>query len=167
MNRGFAGFPGVDGMYSETQESLAQSFAQNLNKNSKLRAIVFSVDVLTGGADSMVVKTQPVRADPSSENTDSATRPVHVRYDQSKEIEGISDVKTKYMRKLQEKLQGGERSIGAEGPSRGDAAILRAGRQIADADDKSKALSAGAWMLAPGMGALLDYCFHRTLEIGR
>ena len=154
-------------MYSETQESQSQSFAQDLNKNSKLRAIVLSVDVLTGGANSMVGKTQSIQAVPSSVNTDPATSPVHVKYDQSKEIQGISDVKTKYMRKLQNKLQGGERSMGAEGPSRGDAAILHAGRQIASADDKAKAKSAGAWMLAPGMGALLDYCYHRTLQIGK
>lgn len=169
MNRrGFAGFPGVDGMFSETQESQSQSFAQDLNKNSKLRAIILSVDVLTGGSNSMVVKNKPVQAAPSGKtSTDPATPPVHVKYDQSREIQGISDVKTKYMRKLQDKLQGGERGMGAERLSRGDAAILHAGRQIASADDKSKAISAGAWMLAPGMGALLDYCHHRTLQIGR
>jgi hypothetical protein len=155
-------------MFSETQESQSQSFAQDLNKNSKLRAIVFSVDVLTGGSNSKVTKAQLAQAVPSNESTDPATTPqTHVKYDQSKEIRGISDVKTKYMRKLQDKLQGGERSIRAEGSSRGDAAMLSVGRRVAEESDKSKAMSAGAWMLAPGMGALLDYCRHRTLQIGR
>jgi hypothetical protein len=166
--RGFAGFPGVDGMFSETQESLTQSFAQDLNKNSKLRAIVISVDVLTGGANSIQQKGTPTVPIKDGKSADPEAPQVHAKYDLSKEIQGVSDVKTKYMRKLQDKLQGGERSMGAGagGQTRGDASILQAGRQIAKVDDQSKAKAAGAWMFAPGMGALLDYCHHRTLQIG-
>jgi len=157
----------VDGMFSETQESLSQSFAQDLSKFSKLRAIVLSVDVLTGGANS-VVKPKAQTAAISSNIADPETPPVqHAKYDTSKEIEGVSDVKTKYWRKLQDKLNGGEHSMGAGGQSRGDAGILQVGRQIASAEDRSKAMAASAWMFAPGMGALLDYCHHRTLQVGR
>jgi hypothetical protein len=152
-------------MYSQSQSSLSENLAFDLNKNSKLHAIVLSIDVLTGSNASLVkpsgVSSATVAADSSS--------PSAQVYDRSKEVEGVSDVTAKYMKKLHNKLPGGASSLGnmkATAASKGDGDMFKAGRALSDADDAKKK-SAGAWMLVPGMGSLLDYCAHRTMRIGK
>ncbi len=164
--RKLSGFPGVDGQYPESQAEASKAFAQDLNKNSKLRAILLSVDVLIGGTE--LVPKVKVIAEHVDSNPGTGAVKVAPTYDKSKEIQGVTDVKTKYMQKLNKKMQGGERVLGmGVNPDRGDAAILKVGRKIAHEDDAARANSGGAWMLASGMGGLLDYCQHRTLHIGK
>jgi hypothetical protein len=160
--RGFAGFPGVDGQYSQSQSSLSENLAFDLNKNSKLHAIVVSIDVLTGSNSSLVKPSVNL----SETATDSSAPSVQV-YDRSKEVEGVSDVTTKYMKKLHSKLPGGAQSLGnmKATASKGDGDMFKVGRALSDAEEAKKK-SGGGWMLVPGMGALLDYCAHRTMRIG-
>ena len=150
-------------MYSQTQSSLSENLAFDLNKNSKLHAIVLSIDVLTGSNASLV---KPSGNSSATVTVDSSSPSVQV-YDRSKEVEGVSDVTAKYMKKLHNKLPGGASSLGnmKASASKGDGDMFKAGRALSDADDVKKK-SAGAWMLVPGMGSLLDYCAHRTMRIG-
>jgi hypothetical protein len=161
--RGFAGFPGVDGQYSQTQSSLADNLAFDLNKNSKLHAIVISIDVLTG---SNTFKVKPSANSYETAAADSSVTSAQV-YDRSKEVEGVSDVTTKYMKKLHNKLPGGVQSLGnmKATASKGDGDMFKVGRALSDADEAKKK-SAGVWMLEKNMGALLDYCAHRTMRLG-
>ena len=169
LARGFASFPGVDGQYSRSGDSEAENLSLDLNKNSLLHAMVLSVDVLTGSDIVMVKKVE--------ESFDINTRaaavvPQHQIYDRSKEIEGVTDIKTKYMKKLASKLPGQSLDQihsakgNPKGSAKGDGEMFRVGQALSKSDE-AKAKAALAWMLVPGMGALLDYCHHRTMKIGK
>ena len=169
--RCFAGFPGVDGQYQQTSKENRSNISVDLNKNSKLRAIFISVDVLTG-SDTILdrnAKSQEESANAAilNEDLDAIKKEKEKRHNKTIQIEGITDVSAKYMSKLKSKLQGrtpgAAREAMANSGSRGDSGLLMAGRM--QEAEKSKAV-AGGWMLVSGMGALLDYCSHRTMQVG-
>ena len=57
-------------------------------------------------------------------------------------------------------------SGGGSGARRGDSEILSVGRAASARVEAEKAKKQGAWMLVTGMGSLLEYCSHRTMQIG-
>ena len=177
--RGLAGFPGVDGQYQDSSKQNSSNLSIDLNKNSKLRAILISIDVLTGANElldkkSHISATKEVRdaAHDASVANNSVKKNT---YDISKEVKGVTDNTAKYMDKLKSKLNGRNLPAkedasgsggGGSGARRGDSEFLSVGRAASAHVEAEKAKKKGAWMLVTGMGALLEYCSHRTMQIG-
>ena len=193
--RYLSGFPAVDGMYSVTQKSSKQNLAYDLNKNSKLRAIFITVDVLCGSIDKVDAKLKSSRimgnefgsnksssSTSTSSSSNKSTSSANNVYDQSKEIEGVHNITSKYLKKLSQKLGGRSlesneseargRGGGSNSNSysknttsnKGDGNLLHVGRKLMSSSDENKV---GGWMLESGMGDLLQYCLHRTIKIGK
>lgn len=172
LSRRLAGFPGVDGQYSVTSKESRQSLSVNLNKNSKLRAILISIDVLTGSnntVDKAAAQTARSRVTTSEEIESGGSVKTKTK---NRVIEGVTDVKAKYMDKLKHKLQQGTPHAAGKSADqsfvrrRGDSALLEVAQQVTAREAADKKKHRGAWMLLEGMGALLDYCQHRTMIIG-
>ena len=183
QQRTLAGFPGVDGQYTEGSKASSSNISVDLNKNSKLRTILISVDVLTGANEVLdkksvvdVAKKTAAAAHASLLASESEGKTVKINtYDTSNEVEGVTDLKAKYMDKMKNKLNGrnlpsaDDTSLckgGGGSARRGDSEFLSVGRAASAHVDAEKAKKQGAWMLVNGMGALLEYCSHRTMQIG-
>lgn len=144
----------------------ARSISSNeaLTKNSKLRAVVISLEVLIGTEDLSSFKANLVEKQRKA--TLYAEAP---KYDTSKEIEGVSTVQTKYMDKIKAKL--GKRSVKHVARTKGDASLLLVGKEMEKAISLEKLDSNGgssvAWLLQLGMGNLLDYLISRSVSIGK
>lgn len=136
----------------------------SLNKNLKLRGIIFTLEVLVG--QSLTVVSAPVPA----LVTASPQSPKQSVYDTTKEIEGISTVQSKYMSKISSKL-GGTNPLfgnGAQSP-RGDGDLHAAGKallkQESQRSGKTGASESGRWVLSQGMGSIVDYASTRTMSV--
>ena len=131
--------------------------SHSLNKNLKLRAVVFTMDVLCGNTTVVSAPPPPLQA--------KAPAPSPT-YDTSKEIEGIATVTSKYMNKIAKRL-GGSNPLASPPPgARGDGDIHAAGKQMLQQEQQRGRVSAadtGRWVLAEGMGGVLDYASSRTL----
>ena len=175
LSRRLAGFPGVDGQYSVTSKESRQSLSVDLNKNSKLRAILISIDVLTGSnntIDKAAVQAARSRVT-TSEGTSSEGKCGGSVKTKKREIKGATDLKSKYMDKLKSKLlqHGTPQAAGKSADlsyvgRKGDSALLVAAQRATARETAAKSKQRGAWLLLEGMGALLDYCQHRTMVIG-
>jgi hypothetical protein len=175
-------------LLSKQNYSSSIANSQHLNKNSRLKACIWSIEVITGTTESSELKR---RRSTRSKST-SVTESVSKEYDTSKEIDGLSTNQTKYMDKIRRKL-----SAGSSAPleheamlststskggilnrlnyakKQGDAAILASGIQMtknvdrSHEDSQSKKGAASSWLLAEGMGALLDYITSRSIKNGK
>ncbi len=138
-----------------------------LTKNSNLRAVVISLEVLIGTDELGTFKDN--LAERRRKDLLEAEAPRE--YDTSKEIYGVSTVQTKYMNKIKAKL--GKRSAKSVARGKGDSALLQVGKEMEKAialerrDDQNKGGSSVAWLLQLGMGNLLDYLVSRSVDIGK
>lgn len=144
----------------------SSSSLADLTKNSKLRAVVISLEVLIGTDELSTFKTN--LAERRRKDMLEAERPRE--YDTSKEIEGVTTVQTKYMNKIKAKL--GKRDARPIARGKGDATLLQVGKEMEKAvalekQDYSKGGSSVAWLLQLGMGNLLDYLTSRSVSIGK
>jgi len=155
-----------------------------MNKNLKLRGILFSIEVLTGMDTTasleerkrLLMKQEEEQRATAAAAAAAATAAPAPTYDTSKEIKGLSSVKSKYMDKIRAKTGGSDGSTslagGGGGVPGGDANILfKAKKMMASAEANSssgsnKAItSASRWLLSAGMGSLLDYASFRTMQL--
>ena len=167
-------YPGVDGCFSESAGN-KKNLTVDLLKNSKLRAVIFSIDVLTG-SDHSIDKQERQIADGSVAPAVETSVIEQKVYDTSKEIEGVTGVQSKYMKAISAKLGGrsiqgiGSNSDSGMGVKKAtDGELLGVGKKLAaeKAKENEGEQAASSWMLAPGMGNLLDYCYYRTMHLGR
>lgn len=155
-----------DGAGSSFAFDINQTRSENLGKNLKVKVIIFDIDVLV---DPMGSKTSSSSSSSSSE----VIEPIVKIYDQSSEIKGISDVKTKYMNKIMQRI-GTVNSISASESGRekgtsfipsenrkagSDATMLQFSNQLKQDTKPSR------WLLKKGMGDILDYNYGRTVEL--
>jgi len=133
----------------------------SLNKNLKLRGIIFTLEVLVGSSTTVISAPAPSPSVPT-------TKP-SVVYDTSREIEGISTVQSKYMSKISSKLGGTNPLVGSAQAPRGDGDLHSAGKallkQESQRSGKKSASESGRWVLSQGMGAIVDYASSRTMNV--
>lgn len=167
--------------------------SQHLNKNSRLKACIWSIEVITGTTESSELKRRRSTRSKSGSSTEPTTPPPIREYDTSAEIGGLSTNQTKYMDKIRRKLSAGssaplenEAMLSNMSTSKGgiynrmnyakkqgDAAILASGLKMTkdvnrdNEDNQSKTGAASSWLLAEGMGALLDYISSRSIKNGK
>ena len=136
-----------------------------LTKNSNLRAVVISLEVLIGTDELGTFKDN--LAERRRKDLLEAEAPRE--YDTSKEIYGVSTVQTKYMNKIKARL--GKRSAKSVARGKGDSALLQVGKEMEKAialeRQSNKGGSSVAWLLQLGMGNLLDYLVSRSVDIGK
>lgn len=159
---------GLAGRLCEAMKREMSSISANeaLTKNSKLRAVVISLEVLIGTDELKEFKAN--LAERRRKDTLEAERPRE--YDTSKEIQGVTTVQTKYMNKIKAKL--GKRDAKPIARGKGDSALLQVGREMIktvalENEENTKGGSSVAWLLQLGMGNLLDYLTSRSVSIGK
>lgn len=152
----------------------------DVNKNLKLRAIAIDINVLIGNEfDSHVKKDAKVMLKEkemsflagmrSKAKEENLTRNV---YDLKDEIHGISDIQTKYMKKISMKVGGGgiEGLVNAmdsaanRGSNKGDAAMLKESKtnQI---NQNAQIVKPSKWLIQYGFGDTLDYANQRSMQL--
>jgi hypothetical protein len=140
----------------------------DLTKNSKLQAVIISLEVLIGTDELGTFQANLAERRRLMVEEVAAPRV----YDTTNEIKGISTVQTKYMNKIKQRL--GKRDATRPIPrGKGDASLLQSGKAMVkmvaneNRDNAEKGGSSAAWLLQLGMGNLLDYLVSRSVKIGK
>ena len=132
----------------------------NVNKNLKIKCIIFDIFVLCGNENEY---NERRKIEIEKEYSDKQTIPIPTPvYDLSKEIENVSTIQTKYMNKIRKRI--GDKSIvDATSPIKEtDAKLLNIAKTIPTPNETKKPLR---WLLQVGMGDVLDYSSFRSINV--
>ena len=164
-------------MLPRTFRSLSYVVSGDVTTNMKLKAVIF--DVATLCLDSQISNKDEIKKYRIEEDKDDMKKKTinnEKIYKDKNEIEGFSNVQSKYMDKLGKKLgsigRGELSSLRDDSNKRmTDFSLLNEGRsslakEHAKDDGSNNTQKALGWLLRPGMGAIVDYIGKRSMKLG-
>jgi len=129
----------------------------NVNRNLKVKCVIFDVEVLTGNDDDINSRKKK-----EIEDKYAATPITSPVYDQSNEIQNVSTIQTKYMNKIRKRI--GDKSIvdATSSIKETDATMLNRAKSIPMSSENK---NPSRWLLQVGFGDILDYTSFRSINV--
>jgi hypothetical protein len=137
--------------YSSSYDNLI-----NVNRNLKVKCVIFDVEVLTGNNDDINSRKK------KQIEVYAATPVTSPVYDQTNEIQNVSTIQTKYMNKIRKRI--GDKSIvdATSSMKETDATMLNRAKAIPMPSENK---NPQRWLLQVGFGDVLDYTSFRSINV--